>query len=215
VTFSPPITYLITNGAISAANFDVAVEQTLNTLRRAVAEGVSLIQIREKSLSARLLYQLTRDTAAITKGSDTRLLVNDRADIAIAAGADGVHLTTESMPARVLRRTLPSGNLICVSAHSASDVAEARNAGADLAVLGPVFDSPGKKPAIGLDQFKKACLRVEGFPVVALGGVDESNWRSAISAGAAGFAAIRMLNDPDTMTRTMLSIRNEQRQAKR
>ena len=104
-----PITYLITSGE-TATSKDFA--RLLKLLSVAVAARVSLIQLREKHLNARALYELTEQAVAITRGSSTRLLVNDRADIACAAGADGVHLTTTSLDAAVVRQTFGDDFLI-------------------------------------------------------------------------------------------------------
>src|SRR6185369_15178481 len=97
---------------------------------------VPLFQIREKSLSARALYELVVGAVSITRGSKTRLLVNDRVDVARAAGADGVHLTAHSLPADVVRSTCGPDFLIGVSTHSREEAQAARAGGADFVVFG-------------------------------------------------------------------------------
>lgn len=136
--------------------------------------------------------------ARLTNGSDTRLLVNDRADIARAAGADGVHLTTRSLEARVVRRTFGEDFLIGVSAHSLAEASDARREGADFATFGPVFDTPSKRAygqPTGLVALEEAAHALSPFPLLALGGITLDNARDTLRAGAHGLAAIRLFND--------------------
>src|SRR5215208_4738641 len=128
---SQPIIYPITSGTTTAETtpHDPQLVSILRLVRAAVAAEVSLFQIREKALAARVLYELTVRAAEITRGSKTRLLVNDRSDIARAAGADGVHLTTHSLPAGVVRRIYGPEFLIGVSTHSLEAAVDAAKAG--------------------------------------------------------------------------------------
>lgn len=167
---------------------------------------MSLIQLREKHLSAKDQYELALELVTITRGSETRLLINDRPDIASAAGADGVHLTAKSLTATVVRAAFGSKMLIGVSTHSTDDVENARVGGADFAVIGPVFDSPGKLASLGIASLSGICDAVGSFPVLALGGIDGSNYGCVIEAGAAGFAGIRSLNDPGSLSEIMTEI---------
>ncbi len=196
---SNPIIHLITKGEATPANFDAASRQILDIVRVAVEENIPLIQIREKQLTAKLLFELTADVVNITKGSRTRVLVNDRADIAVAAGADGVHLTSRSVSAEVIRETFGDEFIIGVSTHNIDEANAAVAGGADFVVFGPVFDTPGKADVAGLSALSDICDRLKPFPVLALGGVDKENYRSALDAGAKGFAAIRSLNDVDEL----------------
>src|SRR6185369_14410224 len=134
-----PIIYPITSGRATPQT----TPDILRLVRAAVEAEVPLFQIREKSLPARELYELTSRAAEITRGSKTRLLVNDRSDIARAAGADGVHLTSQSLPADVVRNMFGSEFLIGVSTHSLDESRAARNGGADFVVFGPVFEKHG------------------------------------------------------------------------
>jgi thiamine-phosphate pyrophosphorylase len=181
----------------------------IDIIRRAVSEGVTLVQLREKQLTARQLFELAVDAAAVTRGTATRLLVNDRFDIAIAAGADGVHLPSDSLPVAVVRDKIGPDMIIGVSTHSSLGAVAAAKQGADFAVFGPVFDTPGKGQATGIDVLAEVCREVGSFPVVGLGGIDQTNFRSVIDAGAAGFAAIRSLNDPDSLRTIIKLLRNE------
>ena len=190
-----PIVCLITEGNATAENFDKSSEKILAIIRIALEEKVPLVQIREKQLSAKLLFELTRAAADVTRGTATRLVVNDRADIAAAAAAaDGVHLTSSSLPTAVVRRCFPK-LLIGVSTHDRRTLLDASAVGADYAIFGPVFATPGKVP-VGIEQLASICDEAGEFPVIAIGGVDETNFRDVLAAGAAGFAAIRALNEP-------------------
>lgn len=198
MNLNKPLIYLITPGDADDANFAVASEQILATVRLAAAEKISLVQIREKKLSARNLYDLVKRASAITTSTSTKLLVNDRADIAMAAAADGVHLAGDSLRADVVRAHSPNGFIVGVSTHTVDETVEARRRGADFAVFAPVFETPGKR-ARGLGELRSVCDAVSGFPVIALGGIDPANCTAAIDAGAAGVAAIRSLNDAAAM----------------
>lgn len=207
--FSPdsPITYLITNGEATDADFDASRSRILATVTRAVDAGVSLIQIREKNLSARLLFELTCSVVETTRGRATRVLVNDRADIAIAAKADGVHLTSNSLSAAVIRENFPREFVVGVSTHNIEEVVDAANSGADFAVFGPVFATPSKIDVKGIDTLRETCALVAPFPVLAIGGVDAENVGEILRAGASGVAAIRALNEPDSIRRLLTKLK--------
>jgi thiamine-phosphate pyrophosphorylase len=194
-----PIIYLITEGEATDSNFAVSKVEILEIVRVAVEEKVSLIQLREKRLSVRLLFELTVAAVEITSGSSTRLLVNDRADIAVAAKADGVHLAANSLPVRVIRQTFPGDFIIGVSTHTPEEAANAVQDGADFAVFGPIFETPGKGKPQGLDILRAVCDDLRPFPLIGIGGIGSSNYGAVLSAGAAGFAAIRYLNDPEKL----------------
>ena len=199
--FKRPAIYLITEGSATSENYPESRDKILKIVRQAVECGVSMVQVREKRLTTKLLFSLVSDLARIAVGSKTAILVNDRADVAMAAGADGVHLTSSSLPVSEVRPFIGNEMLIGVSTHSAEEVAAAAEQEADFAVFGPVFETPGKPDATGLDELKRVCSLVAPFPVVALGGIDESNYKAALDAGSAGFAAIRFLNDAETLSR--------------
>lgn len=203
-----PIVYLITAGDASAENFEQKKAEIVCHIRSAAKLGVPLVQIREKRLSAKLLLMLVREAVEAAAGSGTRLLVNGRADVAAAAGADGVHLTAASPSARSIRESFGNDLLIGVSCHTAEDVADATAGGADFAVFGPVFATPGKSAPVGTSDLAAVCAENKGFPVIALGGIDHNNYRSALNAGASGFAAIRALNDEAALERIMNEIRS-------
>jgi thiamine-phosphate pyrophosphorylase len=196
ISTSLPLIYLITDGTLTNEKFEQQSAKTLDLLEQAIATRIPLIQIREKQLTTKLLFELTSRAIAISRNSTTKILVNDRADVALAAGADGVHLTEISLATEVIRESFSELELIGVSTHSLVGVRNAASTGADFAVFGPVFDSPGKGKSTGIKKLKEVCAAVKPFPVLALGGIDSHNYQETLNAGAAGFAAIRFLNDP-------------------
>ena len=195
-----PITYLITDGRTNADTRSSSAEFTrLYALVGAcVLARVSLVQLREKQLRPRVLYELTRRAAELTRGSQTRLLVNDRADIALAARADGVHLTTRSLDPLVVRNIAPQDFLIGVSTHTLEEAQAARMSDADFAVFGPVFATPSKETygePLGLEALHEATHALAPFPLIALGGITRELIPQVIEAGARGVAAIRLFGD--------------------
>lgn len=179
---------------------------------------IDLIQIREKQLSTKVLYQLSTGAAGITSGSATKLLVNDRADVAAAAGADGVHLTSSSLPSDIIRLTFGAKFLIGVSTHSLAEAAAAGRGGSDFVVFGPVFDTPSKAQygaSLGLTELKRVTSALAPLPVLALGGVTVDNVADCIDAGAAGVAAIRLLNDRVQLDRIVNEIQGRFEKANR
>jgi thiamine-phosphate pyrophosphorylase len=208
----PPILYLITEGATTPGTTPASEEfaRILARVSAAVAARIPLVQIREKNLSARVLYQLTERAATLTRGSETRLLINDRADISRAAGADGVHLTTQSLDAANLRRTFGPNLLIGVSTHSLAEAREAREGGADFATFGPIFETPSKRiygPPVGLARLREAAHALAPFPLIALGGLTRANALEALRAGAHGIAAIRLFSGPSNLREVADAIR--------
>jgi thiamine-phosphate pyrophosphorylase len=157
------------------------------------------VHLRERELGGRALLALARALAAACHARGQLLLVNDRLDVALAAGADGVHLPSAGLPPAEARRLVGPAALVGVSCHSAEDVRRARDGGASYATFGPVHDTPSKRPwgpPVGLDALRAAAAL--GLPLVALGGIDAATAPGAFAAGAAGVAAIRAwLEGPD------------------
>lgn len=207
-----PLLYLITSGQTSARTTQATEEfsNVLQLVQSAVDARIDLVQIREKNLNARALYELSVRAAGLTKSSATKLLVNDRPDIAVAAGADGVHLTTSSLPASVVRQAFGDELLIGVSTHSPEEALVARRGGADFVVFGPVFETPAKEKygePQGLEQLERIASKLGPFPVLALGGITIARVSDCIQVGARGIAAIRMLNDPFQLDRIVNEVR--------
>ena len=186
-----PIIYPITSGKSTPQT----TPDVLRFLQNVVKAQLPLVQIREKSLPARELYKLTKSAVEITLGSQTRLLVNDRVDIALAAGADGVHLTAQSLPADVVRKICGPEFLIGVSTHSLAEAQAAQTGGADFVVFGPIFDTESKRvfgAPQGLDKLREVTDELGEFPVLAIGGITRDNLDACVSAGASGIAGISL-----------------------
>jgi thiamine-phosphate pyrophosphorylase len=155
---------------------------------------VHLVQIRERDLDARDLLRLVRSCVAAVRHTSTRVIVNDRLDVAIAAGAHGVHLRGDSMPAARARTMAPTPFLIGRSVHDAEETERvAQEGGLDYLIFGPVFETsskPGSPPA-GLDALRLVVSRTT-LPVIAVGGVTSDRIAAVTAAGAVGFAAISL-----------------------
>jgi len=189
------VRYAITDGVSPS-------QLLLERAQRWAYEGVEFVQLREKHLAAGELSKLARAMLALFHGTATKLLVNARADVAAAIGADGVHLTAhpdELTPGQVCRafalarRPAP---VISVSCHSVVQVAQAATAGVDIILFGPVFekrvDGEVVVAGVGLDALHEACVAADGVPVLALGGITMGNTTVCLETGAAGVAGIRL-----------------------
>ena len=177
--------YLITDRAAAARPPVDVVEECLGA-------GLRAVQLREKDLEARELLALAGGLRESTRRHGARLLVNDRADVALAAGADGVQRTHLSLPVDALRAITPAGFLIGASAHSTSEAREAVDHGADFVVFGPVYDTPSKRrygPPQGLAALESVA-RAVSRPVLAVGGLTPERVAEVLAAGAAGVAVI-------------------------
>lgn len=173
--------------------FGLSIEALVARAAAAARAGIDIIQVRERDLPDGELAALVRAIVAAVTGTRARVLVNDRADIAIAAGAAGVHLRGDSAPAFRVRAMAPEAFLIGQSVHSLADVDAAVAAGgADYLLFGTVFPSEGKPeghPVAGLDALRRVCAR-SPLPVIAIGGMTDARVAAVRDAGAAGFAAI-------------------------
>ena len=188
---------MITEGLSSSDNYGSSERSIIANIKKAAEKGVGLIQIREKLLPAGLLAELSKKAVEICRKSGTGVLVNDRLDVALAVGADGVQLTADSMRVSDVRAVCSDELIIGVSTHSAKEVLEARDQNADFALFGPVFDSPAKRrygDPQGTGKLAEVCRYVTGFPVLAVGGINKTNMGSVIECGASGYAAIRLFN---------------------
>lgn len=165
----------------------------------AVAAGVDLVQLREKDLSGRTLFDLAGRMAAICHAAGARLLINDRLDVALAAGADGVHLPADGLPAAAVRARIGDRLLIGVSTHSAAEAARAERDGADFVVLGPVFPTASKRrygPPLGLEPLRAAMEQVK-IPVYAIGGVNAETVEKLRDLPLGGVALIGAIMNAD------------------
>ena len=160
--------------------------------------GSDWIQIREKDLSARELFELTRSVLELPNPRAVKILVNSRIDVALAAGAAGAHFPAGSPAPKTWRSITPPGFLMGVSCHSLVEVRVAEEEGADYVVFGPVFPPLSKSsllPALGLAGLARAAAAVK-IPVLALGGVTRANATACVEAGAAGVAGISLFQAP-------------------
>jgi len=189
-----PVVHLITDRRLApdlAGRADAALA--------GLAPGCVAIQLREKDLGGGDLLALARRLAAVCRARGQLLLVNDRVDVALAAGADGVHLPSAGIPPAGARALLGPAALVGVSCHSAADVRRAREGGASYASFGPVHETPSKLPfgpPVGVEALRAAAPL--GLPLVALGGMDAARAPEVFAAGAHGVAVVRAwLEGPD------------------
>lgn len=163
----------------------------LAQVRGAVDGGVDYVQIRERDLDGRRLLDLVRDAVACARGSRTRILVNDRTDVAIAADAGGVHLREDSPSPGSVRTLVPAGMLVGRSIHDPGGVADAIGAGYLLAgtVFGTVSKGPGHT-TLGSDGLASIVARAGRLPVLAIGGITPARIGTVVRTGASGIAAI-------------------------
>lgn len=175
----------------------------------AARAGVDWVQIREKDLPGTALYELVRECALRISSTPTRLLVNGRPDIALAAGAHGVHLPSDSLSPASVRKVAPRGFLVGVSCHDLAEVQRSEGDGADFAVFGPVFDTPSKRrfgSPVGVSELRRACACIR-LPVLALGGVTVENASTCMNAGASGIAGIGIFQAPTSLESTVRELR--------
>lgn len=175
-----------------------------NLASAASEAGADWIQIREKDLPAASLLAVTQAVIQNARPnlSGTRVLVNDHLDVALAAGASGVHLPGESMPTSSVVRWCRNGNappdfLIGVSCHNLADAQAAETSGSNYIFFGPVFETPSKKgldAPQGLEALATVC-RAVSVPVIAIGGVGDATALECLRAGASGIAAIRLFEE--------------------
>lgn len=179
------------------------------TVRRAVEGGVTCVQLRAKTASARALLAQARELLALLRPRGVPLIVNDRLDIALAAGADGVHVGQDDLPCADARRLAPPGFLVGVSVGTAAEALAAAAAGASYLGVSPVFDTPTKRdtpPATGLEGLRRI-RAATSLPLVAIGGIHAGNAAAVRAAGADGLAvvsAIMTAADPAAAARRLL-----------
>jgi thiamine-phosphate pyrophosphorylase len=178
----------------------------------AVAQaGVDLIQLREKDLASRELLGLAKSAVEVSQGSNARIVINDRLDVALAAGAHGVHLGGQSAPPEVVRRHVDKDFLVGVSCHSLEDALKAEAGGADYILLGPIFDTPSKRPfgpPLGLNKLSEVAKRIR-IPLLALGGITVERVRPCLEAGATGIAGIRLFQEVPSVADRICEMREK------
>jgi thiamine-phosphate pyrophosphorylase len=170
------------------------VPSLLECIERNLADGATWIQIREKDFGARELVELVRGAVALGCSYGAKIIVNGRMDVALAAGAAGVHLPAGSIAVDRWRAIAPVGFLVGVSCHAIDEAREAEATGADYALFGPVFAPLSKTSDLsprGIEGLREAARSVR-IPVLALGGITRENAQACVNAGAAGVAGISM-----------------------
>jgi thiamine-phosphate diphosphorylase len=182
----------------------------LDLIAEAAHAGVDLIQIRERRLDDRALVNLTRRAVEATRGTRSRIVVNDRVDVALAAGAPGVHLRGDSFAAARIRTLAPPGFLIGRSVHDRAEAAAVEaGGGCDYLLFGTVFPSTSKRPTdpiSGPGALRDVCATV-GIPVLAIGGISIENVSRVAASGAAGIAAISLFERGDPIAATVSMLR--------
>ncbi len=161
-------------------------------IEQALQGGIKAVQLREKDMSTRDLLALAYRLRELTERYHSRLFINDRVDIALAAGADGVHLGGTGIPVEAARKAAGDRMLIGRSTHGIDEAIEAEKAGADFITFGPVFETPSKRQygePLGPELLGKAAGRVS-LPVFAIGGIKQDSIRDVLAAGAYGIALI-------------------------
>jgi len=186
--------YVITDEAIAGGLSHAEIAQ------RAIAGGADVIQLRDKTCGCLELCRIGRALRAITKKTGTLFIVNDRLDVALACGADGVHLGQDDMRAGIARQIAPPGFIIGVSVGSADEAVKAEQEGADYIAISPVFSTASKIDAgtgRGLGVLREIRRNVS-VPVIAIGGINRGNVCDVIAAGADGVAVISgVVGSPD------------------
>src|SRR5882762_4453366 len=206
--------YVTDRRSLSEAESRKAQETLLPKIEAAAAAGADWLQIREKDLSGRVRGRLTREAlqrapkSTASNAAPTRILVNDRQDIALSVRAGGVHLGEDSLPlleAKRLSNAQSQGQdfLIGVSCHSLEAARSAASGGADYLFFGPIFATPSKAAfgaPQGLDRLAEVC-RAVSIPVLAIGGITLANASDCLAAAASGIAAIRLVQTLRKLTR--------------
>jgi thiamine-phosphate pyrophosphorylase len=195
----PPV-YPITDVRISGLSH-------LEQIKRLIAAGATLIQLREKHASPREFYEQAVECVTYAHSRAAKIIVNDRADIALMSGADGVHLGQDDMQPAAARRFLGAGKMIGYSTHSAEQAIAAAGPEIDYIAIGPVFQTTTKSnadPVVRLDCIGEIKAAIGDIPLVAIGGIDSTNIADVIGTGADSAAVIRgLLKDPDKILATM------------
>jgi thiamine-phosphate diphosphorylase len=177
------------------ASFEAERRRLAAQAKWAAASGVDLLQVREPDLETSGLVAIVEDAVRASRGSATRVMVNDRLDVALGCGADGVHLRHDSPPSQAVREMVPDGFLVGRSVHTVDDAVTAGPV--DYLIAGTVFESrskPGAPKTIGLDGLARIVQSV-AVPVLAIGGITAAQIDQVLATGAAGVAGISLFID--------------------
>ena len=172
-------------------------------VRRLAAGGATIVQLREKELSANDFYQQAKSAVQVARELGVKLIINDRVDLALAVGADGVHLGQEDLPPHAARNLLGPAAIIGVSTHNVTQALAALDLPIDYLAIGPIFPTRTKTdtaPELGLTGLGEVRKAVGHRPLVAIGGITEANAAQVIQAGADSVALISsLLSNPETI----------------
>lgn len=162
-------------------------------IKRMLDKGIRMFQLREKDLPSDELFYLAEKMANLLQGYDAVLLINDRVDIALSVGANGVHLPEKSIPVEVVKHKFPD-LIVGKSCHSLEGALKAQKDGADYITFSPIFYSPNKGNPVGIEKLREVVKKLS-IPVYALGGINKDNIKEVLDAGAFGVAGIRLFID--------------------
>ena len=202
--------YLVTDRGLARGR------STVEVVKAAVSGGVTCIQLREKDCSTLEFIEQARAIKNFLEEREVPLIINDRLDVALAVGADGVHLGQKDMPLEMSRKIAGSSMLIGISAESVQDAIEAENGGADYLGVSPIYATPTKTdtaPPLGIQGLREIKNRVK-IPLVGIGGLNNSNAAEVIRNGADGVAVVSAIvaaEDPETAAMNLKQIINEAR----
>lgn len=192
MTVELPKIYPITNAVLSGLSHSHQVEMF-------AAAGAKLVQLREKHLSPRDFIDDARGALSIGRRNGVKIIINDRVDIALAIGADGVHLGQDDLPPAGARELLGPSAIIGFSTHSRAQAVEAASLPVDYIAIGPAFPTSTKEnpdDVVGMNGISAVRSAIGSFPLVAIGGIDAANIGSVLEAGADSAAVIKALFDP-------------------
>ncbi len=202
-----PMLYLVTDPELTRGR---AVKDIVKT---AVAGGVTAVQLREKTASTRVFIEKAEELLEILKDTGVPLIINDRVDVALAVGVDGVHLGQSDMPYSTARRILGAGAIIGVSVDSVDDAVSLSGRGIDYFGVSPIFATgtkPDHAPPLGLEGLR-AIRESVPEPLIAIGGINAENAADVIAAGADGIAvvtAITLAEDPTIAAKELIEVIN-------
>lgn len=190
-------------------------ENIWNKMEEALAAGVTLMQYRDKTAESRILYERALKMKALCDKYNVPMLIDDRADIAFAVGAAGVHVGQSDLPAEIARRLLGADAIIGVSAHNAAEAREAEAAGADYLGCGAVYPTGTKKDTsvIGTEGLSKISAATK-LPFVGIGGITLENYKAVLQAGADGAAIVSAILGADDIRQTVRQLKNMALEAK-
>jgi thiamine-phosphate pyrophosphorylase len=195
--------YLVTDRDLSG------LRSLADIVEEAIAGGVTAVQLREKELGARRFLEEAREFKELLLGTEIPLFINDRVDVAMAIGADGIHVGQDDLPADQTRRLVGPEVLVGVSVATPEEARQAITDGADYLSVSPVFLTPTKPDAdhaVGLQGVTRIRHAAEEVPVLAIGGIDSTNARSVVEAGADGVAVVSAIvaaDDPERAARAL------------